>query len=356
MKQTIIVISAFILLLISSFIIKVPYKIDCSGKIIPSREWIVRNVDGGDIMSVYNDHKTKPIYDYVEYKFERGDIARVNFEKNFTNLGKVYKGDTVGFITSYLDEEKRGQLKGSLNEEEAYLMAIKSGEKNSMLESAKNKVDLATHDFELQSKNYERYKALFDKQIIAAAEYEIALKAYQLASTNLDLAKSNLLTVETGEKPELINYSNVKIGSVLDELKILDSKRQNYALVAPFDGKIVTKIISLNDPRSTSYNFLHVIDTTEYIVLLPIELFQRKYVNDKITFTTSFPAENKSFEGVYIGENQDVEITGTYKQVYVIKGSIKPEGVHIPYGLYASCSINCGNVTLFEYIIRRIRV
>jgi hypothetical protein len=355
MKQTIILSSVLFLLVISSFFIKIPYNIDCSGKIIPSREWIVRNENGGDIISIYNDHNNKPIYDYIEYKFERGDIARIKFGKGFIDNVSVKKGDTVGFIASYLMEEKLGQLKGSLNEEQAYLLAIKSGEKNSLIESSKRKLEQAIQDFELQTKNFERQKALFEKQIIPAAEYEIAMKAFQLAKTNVELAKSNLATVETGEKPELINYSNAKIGSVSDELRILNYKQKNYALVAPFGGKIVTKKLALNNPETTTYNFLHIIDTTEYIVLLPIELFQRKYITSKITFTTSLSTEDKTIEGVYVGENQDVELTRNFKQVYIIKGSIKPDGIQIPYGIYANCTINCGKVSLFEYIKRKIR-
>jgi hypothetical protein len=356
MKQIVIYLGSLMLLIISSFFIKIPYYIDCSGKIIPSREWIVRNENGGDFVSICNNHKTKPIYDYIEYKFERGDIAHINFREKFTDNVVVKKGDTIGFIGSYLLEEKLGQLKGSLNEEQAYLLTIKSGEKSSLLDGAKRKLEQAIQDFELQTKNYDRQKALYEKQLIPAAEYEIALKAFQLAKTNVELAKSNLLTVETGEKPELINYSNVKIGSVVDQLRLLNFRLQSYALIAPFDGKIVTKKQALNDPTATSYNFLHLIDTSEYIVLLPIELYQRKYINDQIKFTTSITSEDKIIDGVYAGENQDVEITGARKQVYIVKGSIRPEGINIPYGIYASCTINCGKVTLFEYIKRKIRV
>jgi hypothetical protein len=356
MKQTIILSSILIFLLLSSFFIKIPYNIDCSGKILPSREWIIRNIDGGDIVGIYNQNKSNPIYDYVQYKFERGDIARVYYSKAFTSNSSVKKGDTIGYIGSYLLDEKFTELQGELNEQQAYLKTVNTGEKGSMIESARNELELANEEYDLQLKNYERQKALFEKQLISAIEYETSQKLYQSAKTKVVLARNNMLSVQTGGKQELIEYSNSKIGSVVNELNSLDKKRQKYFLVAPFDGRIVTKQVPLNNPEVVTYHLLHVVDTSEYIVMLPIELYQRAYISKNVKITTILPETGKKIEGVYIGENQDVELTGNYKQVFIVKGSIKPQGKPVPYGIYASCTIDCGTVSLFEYIKRKIRV
>jgi len=356
MKQYILLFSVLLAVIVSSFVIHLPYHISCSGKILPAREWIVKSENGGDIISIFNTYQNNSVYNFVGYKFDRGDIANFVFSKKLADDYSVNKHDTIGYISSYLFDEKLTQLENSLLEEKAYLLALVSGEKASLVESAKNKYALARQDFDLQARNYERYKSLHDKRLIADAEFEEIEKSYEAAQTNVALSKNDLLTVETGDKPELINYENAKISSIENEIKILGEKQRKYLLVAPFAGKVVTKKLPLNDPSVNAYNILHLIDTAEYVVLLPVELFQRKYITKDIRIETLLSGNNQLVEGKYIGENQDVELTGNYKQVCVIKGGLKTNGINIPYGIYAQCTIDCGEVSLFEYIKRKIRV
>ncbi len=356
MRQIIILSFLIVSLIISAFFIRLPYTINCSGKILPTREWIVRNADGGDIISVYNNHKTNPVYNFTNYKFDRGEIASFNFNENFEDRITVNKGDTIGYITSFLLSERLTQLKSGLNEEQAYLLALNSGEKSSLIEGAKNQYLLATQKFDQQEKNFERQKKLFDNGVIPEAEYEIALKDYELAKTDIDLAKNNQISLQTGEKPELINYTNVKISSFENEIKLLENKQKQYILIAPFDGKIITKKVALNNPEATTYHIFHLIDTTEYVVLLPIELFQRKYITKDISIEANILQGEQIETGNYIGEDQDVELTGAYKQVFIVKGCLKSSHKEIPYGIYATCTINCGDVTLFEYLKRKLKI
>ena len=356
MRQLLILGFLLISLIFSSFFIRLPYTISCSGKILPAREWIVRNVDGGDIMSLFNNHISSTNYDFTDFKFERGDIAYFKFNDEFLSHNSVKEGDTIGSITSFILTEKLIQLKNSLNEEYAYLKTISTGEKVSLVESAKNQYTLAKQEFDLQERNYERQKKLFEKAAIPEAEYDIAVRDYELAKTNIELAKNNQLTIETGAKPELVNYSNVKINSIINEIEILEQKLKHYTLIAPFNGKIVTKKVALNNPEALTYHILHIIDTAEYVVLLPIELYQQKYITKNISIEANLTYGSMVVKGSYIVEDQDVELAGNYKQVFIVKGYLKSTPIEIPYGIYAPCTINCGKVSLFEYIKRKLKV
>jgi hypothetical protein len=148
----------------------------------------------------------------------------------------------------------------------------------------------------------------------------------------------------------------VKIKSLKEEIGLLHRKQKQYTLIAPFSGKILTKKVALNNPEALTYHIFHLIDTTEYIALLPIEIAQRKYINPNIKITASIIEGEYTESGIYVGEDQDVELAGNYKQVFVIKGSFKNVKKEIPYGIYASCTINCGNVSLFELIRRKLKI
>lgn len=356
MRQIIIFSSLLILLIASSFIIKLPYTINCSGKILPAREWIIRSVNGGDIVSFFNNHTNSPIYDFTDFKFDRGEIANFSFKKEFDEKVSVKKNDTLGYISSYLLDEKLTQLKNALNEEQANLLALISGEKNSLVEASRNQFVLAQQEFELQEKNFLRQQKLYEKEVIPAAEYDIALKDYELAKTNIELAKNNLLAIQTGEKPELINFSNVRINSIESELKLLKKKQSQYTLISPFDGKIITKKVAMNNPEALTYHILHVIDTSEYVVLLPVELNQRKFISKEIKIKATILEGEYIEDGLYVGEDQDVEMTGNYKQVFIIKGTLRSVKKEIPYGIYAACTIDCGNISLFKYLMRKLKI
>lgn len=355
-KQIIITCTILLCLIILAFFIKIPYNINCSGKILPAREWIIRSVNGGDIVSIFNNHTNSPIYEFTDFKFERGEIANFSFKKKFDEKSSVKKNDTIGYISSYLLDEKISQLKNALSEEQANLLALNAGEKNSLVEASKNQFVLAQQEFELQEKNYQRQRKLYEKEVIPAAEYDISLKDYELAKTNIELAKNNLLAIQTGEKPELINFSNVRINSIENELKLLKKKQDLYTLISPFNGKIITKKVAMNNPEALTYHILHVIDTSEYVVLLPVELNQRKFISKEIKIKATILEGENIEDGLYIGEDQDVEMTGNYKQVFIIKGTLKSVTKEIPYGIYADCTINCGNVSLLDYIIRKLKI
>ncbi|MFN8256608.1 MAG: hypothetical protein U0W24_13005 [Bacteroidales bacterium] len=356
MRQLLILVIAIVIIITSGFFIKVPYTLSCSGKLLPAREWVVRSMNGGDIVSIYNYQASSPIYDFTDYKFDRGEIANFNFLNNFSHKTSLIKGDTIGIISSYLLDERLVQLKSALNQEEANLLALNTGEKNPLVEAAKNEYLLAQQEYELQEKNYNRQRQLYEKQVIPASEYDIALKDYELSKTNIELTKNRLIAIQTGEKPELINYSIVKIKSLKEEIGLLHRKQKQYMLIAPFSGKILTKKVALNNPEALTYHIFHLIDTTEYIALLPIEIAQRKYINPAIKISASIIEGEHTESGIYVGEDQDVELAGNYKQVFVIKGSFKNVKKEIPYGIYASCTINCGNVSLFELIRRKLKI
>ena len=139
-------------------------------------------------------------------------------------------------------------------------------------------------------------------------------------------------------------------------MKLLEQKLKQFTLIAPFDGKIVTKKVALNNPVATTYHIFHLIDTSEYVVLLPIDLFQRKYISKDILIEATILQGEQIAEGVYIGEDQDVELTGAYKQVFIVKGSLKSVNREIPYGIYATCTRDCGKVSLFEYLKRKLNI
>jgi HlyD family secretion protein len=66
------------------------------------------------------------------------------------------------------------------------------------LESAKSNLLSTEINFDNQQKNFERNKILFDKQIIAPAEFENQKKAYEIAKEQYASAKNQLMIIKEG--------------------------------------------------------------------------------------------------------------------------------------------------------------
>lgn len=157
----------------------------------------------------------------------------------------VNKGDTLikmakdGLIT---EKATQGELSNTLIELQQDLTAILRGK------TANLKTNAAREDFykyqaqknELQSKvsqaqiNYNRYKILFDKGIIASAEYEKQLYELRFASQALQsFVRQQKASWETQKRELAERVKNID-GSI-SKIKV---EENNYVVLAPLSGTI----------------------------------------------------------------------------------------------------------------------
>ena len=121
--------------------IKVSFKTEIAGRIIPVREWILsKNVDGNLISAIFNYH-SNTLAEYHVIQPERGDITSFQLDENVLVAGKVQIGDTVARMQSNQLEMDLAELNGQYAVEENSLRLYTSGEKQSVIEAARQQLD-----------------------------------------------------------------------------------------------------------------------------------------------------------------------------------------------------------------------
>lgn len=109
--------------------------------------------------------------------------------------------------------------------------------------SNKNNLEIARSNYDYQLANYTRVKTLFDKDMIADSEYELALYDYETAKNNLEVAKNNL------ERSE-INLGYCTIYSPIDGVVLSRDVEEGQTVASSFSTPtLFTVAADLSDMR-----------------------------------------------------------------------------------------------------------
>ena len=339
-KLSIILVSVFIPAAIIALLLPIKYQIHGKGKLYPIQEWtLIKDTEGALISTVYN-HQKGVITQLESYRFERGDIA--SFQLDTTRIGLfIRKKDTLGKISSFQLERKLNDLSYDLEVEKAKLIDLQTGQKAPLQQEARQKLIFAREQLKLAEINYQRQKELFESGAIAEQILNEVENQYQLAQIQVSIAESSLAAAEIGEKPELIRVAIAKIENIEQELSFLRTKQSGYHILAPISGRFSAGI--------TPEQVVAIDDTSSWVMVIPIEPGQIKYLNSGSKVTT----DRDELEANILDVPHRIEVLDG-RQVVLIK--VKPTGAlsHLRKGLLVSCNIECEKVPGWKYMQRKM--
>jgi HlyD family secretion protein len=157
-------------------------------------------------------------------KVERGSISNVvTATGTIEAITTVQVGTQVSGIISHVyvdfnDNVKQGQVLARLDE-----TALRA-----QLDQSQSQVDQAQAQLDFQQSNYNRLKPLYDKGLIAQADYDQALFNYENAKAALSNAKSNL----TRSK---VNLAYATITSPIDGVVLNRAVEEGQTVAASFN-------------------------------------------------------------------------------------------------------------------------
>lgn len=197
----------------------------------------------------------------------------------------------------------------------------------SALQSAKNSVATAKIDLDAEKKTYERQKALFEKGVISANEFENIDAAYKQAEQNYRSAQQNYEIVKTGTTSGLGSAANTLIRSTVQGM-VLD--------VPVKEGNQVIESNNFNDGTTLAV----LADVNEMIFEGKVDESEVGKIKENLPLEVTVGAiENKTFDAVldYIAP-KGVEDNGAIQ--FNIKGTLnKADTTFIRAGLSANASI-----------------
>ena len=195
------------------------------------------------------------------------------------------------------------------------------------LQSSKDAVATTKINLENEEKNYQRQKALFEKGVISANEFEAAEVVYRRAQQNYRSAKQTFEIVRTGTTSGLGSAANTLIRSTVDGM-VLD--------VPVKEGNQVIESNNFNDGTTIAV----LADVNEMIFEGKVDESEVGKIKENLPLEVTIGAiENKKFDAVldYIAP-KGVEENGAIQ--FNIKGTLdKADTTFIRAGLSANASI-----------------
>lgn len=204
--------------------IRLPFAINSVAKILPARQWFLSRGNGGEILINTVNNINGINYSSRLYSFERGESIILDINPSLENGQTVKKGDTLGIIYSSSRQGNLIKLKGELQVLTATLKANTSGDKKTIVREAQERLAQAKVEFEKQNKVVKRLKALYEKHLVAEADYQTALDELNVLAKAVNVREAELESSLSGEKDEEINMLREQIFAVENELTFLQQQ------------------------------------------------------------------------------------------------------------------------------------
>lgn len=192
---------------------------------------------------------------YITEDVKRGDITDVVEASGplapitTTQVGALVSGEVLKIYVDYNSRVKKGDL---LAEIDPTQVQADYDQAKATLSSAKESLESAKMSYHLAQLNRDRYKDLYAKNYVSKS----SLEEYELAYVN---AKSSLNSAES---------SVIQAQAQLDRAK---KDLSNTKIVAPYDGIVLTKLVSEGQSLTSGYSTPEMFTLAQDLTKMQIE-------------------------------------------------------------------------------------
>jgi hypothetical protein len=320
--------------------IRVSRSVTVPGKILCAREWLVRWDANGAIVTTLVDRAGGSVRNTTITEFSRGDFVQMEMNPRTVSGCAVACGDTVVRIHSNEIERQIATLRGDLANAEASLVAISTGEKEPVVQGARQQLEQARREEESLKAILARQKLLFERGLIAQQEYELAERRAAVSGIGVSIASEHLRAVSTGAKREEGELIRARIRALRDELDVLERRRRECALSAPLPG-----IVMCAGFKDT---LLLIADTSEYVVLMPVPLREQQNISPHQRVSLTGRDAGNLPPAIVTNVISPVQILGG-QEVFIVTGQCERTGRALVHGTLAQCAIEGAECSLLDY-------
>lgn len=339
-KWILLLIGLIIILSISGvFPVSISYSIKVPAQIVPIREYVLNRTNDGSLLFTQFDYSGNSLQKYQVFEIERGDIGQFYLNPTLSKKTAISEGDTIGQFTSNNTSRELAALQGKLSAEKQSLYVLLSGEKPSLVNELRQKLNFTAKQVEEQRKILERKRDLFRKGLISEQENEISETDYELLQIAEKKAQAELTSVLTGAKESEIKYMQSRIQALEQEIEVLENKRRSMTLIAPFSGKLLQTF--------SSDTILVVVDTTAYVARMLVKLRDYYYLRPHSPVQFAIPLLSKKIEANLNNFNPVVRVMNGSQFMYV--SAIVKSAEMVP-GIIAMASVKSIKLTIPAYL------
>ncbi len=324
------------------------YTISGQGIIYPGYEWILGKTVDGNLINSLKDNFNNSVSNYRVTEFQRGDIAEFRLRNEIFDLDYLSNGDTVGFIHSGNEVSRLLEMEGELQSQLKLLDFYASGEKPEEIQVAYDRMLLAKQHSDNQERIFNRNKVLFERGHISVEEFELSETEFQISYQNYLIAKSEYEALQTGAKPEQLEFIRANIRSLEQNIEHLQSLIEEFTITSPISGKILRK--QGNNPEFET--ILRIADISSLVAIAPIELYNLPYIEKGETIHVISPIERIKVPATIINLDNSVHTINQKQYIFVsimIEGS---ENTGLLPDMRIEARFRSEPVNLFEYARR----
>jgi hypothetical protein len=254
----------------------------------PTEEWELAKTIDGNLISVHKNHLKNYVQNYAVTEFQRGDAVRFMLNPKIFDQENITIGDTIGYIYSNEEQRRLIQLIGELGVLEAELEFHTTGQKPEDVLYAEGKLFLAEQELETQRKLMRRSEELILDNVISKEQFDIDLNELKVKELSVELAKANLSSVDTGEKPEMEKLVRSKMTALSNEIEQIKSRLDLLTVISPISGKILIDHGSMIQTVISQGNetIVKIVSNDKPIGLMPIRIKHRSAISkgNQVTF------------------------------------------------------------------------
>ncbi len=331
--------SLLVIIIIFFIPFNIPLTLEVPCKIRPVNSWVLKLQNNGSLVTSLYNSKTGTIEDYFSSVPDRGDnygftLLKKNFSESWAN-----KGDTLGLITSNLSALQMAELSGRLTTAKGNLNLLLSGEKESLVNYAREQLNAAIEQSKYLNVIYGRKKALFDEGLLSEEDLETFKSEAKLSEIDISVKKANLESVTSGEKFEQINLVKSEIQAIEKEIAILQQKLSSFVITAPLSGKI------------TAYNSVDTVlsvNSKDYVLIIPVNWKYQSLLEIGIKVELIVNDENLSNFKIEKIRPDVSKFNG--QQVIIAIAGAEEITYDLPENLWLKCNLELGDFSILEYI------
>ena len=172
---------------------------------------------------------------------------------------------------------------------EAALADMQSGARGQEIDEAALALDTANVQHEQASTDFKRLESLYEAGAIPQSEYENAANRQKLTANQLEAARVRLSLLESGSRPQQVNAARVEVERSKAVLKATEAVLEDLKLVAPIDGKVLSRNYEVGEYVNPGTAVLTIADLSDMWirVYIPTDDLPHIKLGQQVTFTVS---------------------------------------------------------------------
>ena len=155
----------------------------------------------------------------------------------------VTEGQIIALLDTREHQKNLDVSQADLNKTKADLRLMEAGPKPEEIEKARQQVAASQKHYEYSKREAERFKALYEADIISEKEYLSAAKQADVDAENLEVSRSHLDLVKSGARPEEIEAQKAIVSDLETKLQFYRENISLTKLISPISGQVVTPYI-----------------------------------------------------------------------------------------------------------------